>query len=74
MPARGEMLPERTERAEKRVSALVRNSLGILLVGGGVAVLTIFVATGIDGTWTTLGQTLPDMSYGWRDLRPLARE
>ena len=32
------------------------------------------VATGIDGTWTTLGQTLPDMSYGWRDLRPLARE
>ncbi|MFY9655892.1 MAG: GNAT family N-acetyltransferase [Methylocystis sp.] len=32
------------------------------------------VATGIDGTWTTLGQTLPDLSYGWRDLRGLARE
>jgi GNAT superfamily N-acetyltransferase len=32
------------------------------------------VATGIDGTWTTLGQTLPDISYGWRGLRPLARE
>ena len=32
------------------------------------------VATGIDGTWTTLGQTLADMSYGWRDLRGLARE
>ena len=32
------------------------------------------VATGIDGTCTTLGQTLPDMSYGWRDLRLLSRE
>ena len=66
MPVRGEMLPERTERAEKRVSALVRNSLGVLLVGGGVAVLTIFVATGIDGsagpagtrTWIALGRVL----------------
>ena len=32
------------------------------------------VATGIDGTWTTHGLTLPDMSYGWRDLRGLERE
>ncbi len=32
------------------------------------------VATGVDGTWTTLGQTLPDMSYGWRELRGLAQE
>jgi GNAT superfamily N-acetyltransferase len=31
------------------------------------------VATGIDGTWTTLGQTLPDMSYGWREIAGLAK-
>ncbi len=30
------------------------------------------VATGVDGTWTTLGLTLPDMSYGWRDLEKVA--
>jgi ribosomal protein S18 acetylase RimI-like enzyme len=28
--------------------------------------------TGIDGEWTVLGVTLPDMSYGWRDLSKLA--
>ena len=28
--------------------------------------------TGIDGEWTILGVTLPDMSYGWRDLSKLA--
>jgi len=28
--------------------------------------------TGIDGDWTVLGSTLPDVSYGWRDLRALA--
>ncbi|HYA79350.1 MAG TPA: GNAT family N-acetyltransferase [Methylocystis sp.] len=28
--------------------------------------------TGIDGDWTVLGSTLPDVSYGWRDLRGLA--
>ena len=32
------------------------------------------LATGIDGSWTTLGLTLPDMSYGWRDLRGFERE
>jgi len=32
------------------------------------------VATGIDGSWTTLGLTLPDMSYGWRELASLAEE
>ena len=32
------------------------------------------VATGIDGTWTTLGLTLPDMSYGWREIARLAEE
>ena len=66
MPARGGRLPERTKRAEERVSALVRNSLGILLVGGGVAILTIFVATGIDSSagpagiraWIALGRVL----------------
>jgi len=31
------------------------------------------VATGIDGSWTTHGLTLADMSYGWRDLRGLVR-
>ena len=59
-------MPERTKRAEERVSALVRNSLGILLVGGGVAILTIFVATGIDSSagpagiraWIALGRVL----------------
>jgi L-amino acid N-acyltransferase YncA len=28
--------------------------------------------TGIDGEWTVLGVTLPDISYGWRDLSKLA--
>ena len=28
--------------------------------------------TGIDGEWSVLGVTLPDMSYGWRDLSKLA--
>ncbi len=32
------------------------------------------VATGVDGSWTTLGLTLPDMSYGWKDLCDLARD
>jgi len=32
------------------------------------------VATGVDGTWTTLGLMLPDMAYGWRDIAPLAKE
>jgi GNAT superfamily N-acetyltransferase len=27
--------------------------------------------TGIDGEWSVLGVTLPDMSYGWRDLSKL---
>ncbi|HXY57659.1 MAG TPA: GNAT family N-acetyltransferase [Methylocystis sp.] len=27
--------------------------------------------TGIEGDWTVLGSTLPDLSYGWRDLRTL---
>jgi GNAT superfamily N-acetyltransferase len=29
------------------------------------------VETGVEGAWTTLGLTLPDMSYGWRDLSTL---
>jgi GNAT superfamily N-acetyltransferase len=32
------------------------------------------VATGIDGSWTTLGLTLADMSYGWREIARLAEE
>jgi GNAT superfamily N-acetyltransferase len=32
------------------------------------------VETGIEGTWTTLGLTLPDMSYGWREMERLAKE
>ena len=31
------------------------------------------VATGIDGTWATLGLTLPDTSYGWREIARLAK-
>lgn len=28
--------------------------------------------TGIEGVWEIYGMVLPDMAYGWRDLRPLA--
>lgn len=27
---------------------------------------------GVEGFWEIYGMTLPDMAYGWRDLRPLA--
>jgi ribosomal protein S18 acetylase RimI-like enzyme len=27
--------------------------------------------TGVDGVWSVLGLTLPDVSYGWRNLAPL---
>jgi GNAT superfamily N-acetyltransferase len=28
--------------------------------------------TGIEGVWEVFGMTLPDMAYGWKDLRTLA--
>lgn len=28
--------------------------------------------TGIEGVWTVMGQDLPDLALGWRDLAPLA--
>jgi L-amino acid N-acyltransferase YncA len=31
------------------------------------------VATGVDGSWTTLGVTRADMSYGWRDVASWTR-
>ena len=30
--------------------------------------------TGVEGVWEVFGMVLPDMAYGWKDLRPLAAQ